>query len=139
MWTASAIACKVRDESALRDLQTWIETQENHRLLLDNALHVNNNHRHDQTILSCLIANKEISITDFGNGFWSSGKESRILDFKKAWLLNGNPIAKENDINSVLARLKKIRSLTFHRYQLILYTWQNYFNCINRSRKTRGR
>jgi hypothetical protein len=76
MWTAGILIVKNSPRSRL-DLNAWISTMSKPWNLFDLPFEIEGmKHRHDQSILSVLIAKNKISMFDLGSGFYSTGIEA---------------------------------------------------------------
>lgn len=89
-------------------LTIWELTMKNPRLLLHPIINFNGRkHRHDQSILSALIARKDIFCNLAGTGFYSLGIESISDSLENSWIFSGDISASPSSM-SITGRLRSI-------------------------------
>jgi len=98
-------------------LQAWENAMGDPRVLLHPIFKTSSNqHRHDQSILSALIAKSEISCCLINEGFYSQGVESNSEHFEDSWIYTGNISSIETQL-----RIGKRLTLVLDHYSRILY------------------
>ena len=120
IFSASAILLDRDNPNCIKAIEKWEEMMQDDRLLLDPLSSIRLRHRHDQSILSCLVAKHEIDISILPKGFYQSGLENGDLKPEHAWLIHGNT---ENQIHKSKAfPVRNLQSYMFHKIQLAIYT-----------------
>ena len=90
LYTAGILIVK-NSELARKYLSVWRDTMNDPRVLMELPFERNSRiHRHDQSVLSILVAKKRIIIEPIGSGFFSNGIESTQSDLKGAWVSTGS-------------------------------------------------
>jgi hypothetical protein len=125
MWTAGILLVKNNIYSK-NNLETWSKAMENPVLLLEPIFGRDSKiHRHDQSILSILIARDQIPVYDLGRGFYSEGLETTTLSKEFAWVETGS-----NKDESLQPRLSKhtlitriLRRLDYQYHQLYKFKY----------------
>jgi hypothetical protein len=116
MWTASLIVINLESPAARDFVEEWRVLASEPKLLVDPLFDFSAKHRHDQSILSCMIANSSLKIRDLGSGLLSNGSESTAIDAKTAVVRHG--------VSDVLRakpthKSKRFFGLLYHKYQLL--------------------
>ena len=115
MWTAGILIVK-NTKSSAEYLTMWSEIMSNPYDLFESPFDPDKSkHRHDQSLLSILIARGDVKIHDLGAGFYSEGIEATSKNIGESWVATGVNIGNPLHISQVgfLARLhREIR----HRY-----------------------
>jgi hypothetical protein len=89
MWTAGILVIK-NSATSREFLHRWLEMMSNPANLFDLPFDKDGNrHRHDQSLLSILIAQGKIQVHDLGSGFYSEGIESTSELCEDAWVSTG--------------------------------------------------
>jgi hypothetical protein len=114
MWTAGILLVKNSDESK-RSLKHWLDSMSKPWNLFDLPFESDGvKHRHDQSVLSILIAKGEMQLLNLGEGFYSEGIEATSNSIEDAWVATGvnlgNPLA-----NSQLSFAMTVRRAIQHR------------------------
>jgi hypothetical protein len=118
MWTASLIGIK-RTSDSMESLRVWRNYVVQPRFLMDPVFSRGKLHRHDQSILSCMVETRMMKIIDLGDGLWSPGLESRASSLEESWVYTGG--ATNNEISQPLHRFRQFRSKIFHKIQLMIF------------------
>jgi hypothetical protein len=128
MISASAILVDKLNKNAREVLAKWNLEIKDDRKLLDPIWVWKLLHRHDQSILSCLVAANKIDISYFLPGIFQTGLDNSGLTPESSWLIHGNL-----DLGSELnpsRKYSKFVSNSFHKYELIRYLLIKYLNNI---------
>lgn len=119
IFSASAILIDSKMGQAIDFLDIWDRSLRDYRLTLDPVFTFNTNHRHDQSVLSCLIATSQINTGKFAQGFYQTGVDNGDQTIDSAWLIHGE--VRSDEYLAISSRLKAWRSLIFHKYELANY------------------
>ena len=117
MFTAGAILINPQAPTVIRDLVNWQRYLANPRLLLDPIFDFKLKHRHDQSILSAMIAAGLINVAPLPDGIYVEAVSVNV-DYEASWLRTKNSQPGKSGISNFIVR---IRSLYFHKMELILY------------------
>jgi hypothetical protein len=123
MWTAGILLVK-NSENAKSDLKRWLNAMSKPWNLFELPFETDGlTHRHDQSVLSILIAKGEIRVFDLGKGFYSEGIEATSKNIEDAWVATGvdpGQLLANGDINfakvlrrAILHRVSKLSKATF--------------------------
>lgn len=128
MWTAGILI--VRNSRKSQDsLRIWLNEMANPLNLFDLPFEPDGKkHRHDQSLLSILVAQKRITIFDLGTGFYSDGIEATSKLVENAWITTGIASA-HSDIperTSILARVRNRANYSKVRISILTF-WFHYF------------
>jgi len=143
LWTAGILVFKKNAES-MKFLSIWERGMLNPKVLFEPIRDFRNTrHRHDQVILSYLIANGSIECVDLGSGFYSNGVEGTSSDLSKSWVATGNldksvPFIELNLIQKLTLRLNySLSIIQFFLYYFFVWPIHriSYFVYLNRSLK----
>lgn len=98
MWTAGILLVK-NSKTAKSSLNKWMDAMSKPWNLFDLPFENDGaNHRHDQSVLSILIAKGEMQVLSLGEGFYSEGIEATSKNIDSAWVATGvnlgKPLAK---------------------------------------------
>lgn len=136
MWTAGLLIIRNSDKTR-EELKLWQDAMSNPLNLFDLPFENNaSRHRHDQSILSILVAQEKVKIYDLGSGFYSEGIESTVDELSLAWISTGVDSRKKNVVPlNMVSRLRNqynYRSIRLTRYTF----WVHYFlrNLLKRKR-----
>lgn len=116
-YSASVILANPLNDSCVPCLMQWRDNLSKPKLLLDPVFTLRRNHRHDQTILSAMIAIGTIKVFDLPEIIYIEGV-SNENDYERAWVRSKKTSKKV--INSLHVFLK-IRSIAFHKWQLVKF------------------
>lgn len=134
MWTAGILLVK-NSEKAKSDLVKWSHAMSKPWNLFELPLEVGGvTHRHDQSVLSILIAKNEIQVFNLGGGFYSEGIESTSPSIEDAWVATGVDFGKppQNDqlsfamklVRAIRHRVSKFSKGTFWVAYLFICIWK---------------
>jgi len=121
--SASAVLIDRENPNAINFLLEWRRSINDLTKLLDPFWSWRMFHRHDQSILSCLIATSAVQVSFFTPGFYQTGINNKNLSPDKAWLTHGEvgtAISKHR-----IDRLDDLKSRIFHKYELGIYLLRN--------------
>jgi hypothetical protein len=110
MWTAGILIVK-NTKSAAEYLTIWSDIMSNPYDLFESPFDPDKTkHRHDQSLLSILIARGDIRIHDLGAGFYSEGIEATSKNLAESWVATGVNIGNPLRISQVgfLTRLCRV-------------------------------
>ncbi len=124
--SASLIVVDTDNQTAKKVILNWTEKIQNLELLLDPFWTLKNNHRHDQSIFSCLVASGEVTIQKMTFGFFQTGLENST-NLVDAWVVHGD-VKSETEFMTI-RKISLIRSYLFHKLELF------YFLLIYKARK----
>lgn len=135
MWTAGILIVK-NSEKSKSFMRLWLSEMAKPASLFELPFEPDGKkHRHDQSLLSILVAQKRIEIFNLGAGFYSEGIESTSKLVEDAWIATGLSTAssellvKSNFINRMRNQIhyRKVRAS-------ILTFWIHYFFNFNSKR-----
>ncbi len=122
---AGSILLDLHNRRSFDFLDTWEKHLLKDRLLLDPFWSFSLNHRHDQSILSCLVAVSEVQVALLPSGFFQTGSVNKSSQ-SEAWLIHGETnILNESKIVSFLSSLK---SRLFHKFELGFFLFHTFFS-----------
>jgi len=116
MWTASLVVINLESPAVQDFVEEWRVLASKPKLLVDPLFDFSAKHRHDQSILSCMIANSSLKIRDLGSGLLSNGSESTAIDAKTAVVRHG---VSDVLIAKPTHKTKKFFGLLYHKFQLL--------------------
>lgn len=94
MWTAGILVVK-NTEIAKDYLNSWLEAMSRPWNLFELPFEPGGaKHRHDQSVLSILIAKGQIQVFNLGEGFYSEGIEATSSSAENAWVATGVNLGK---------------------------------------------
>jgi len=94
MWTAGILLVK-NSEKAKSNLKKWLDSMSKPWNLFDLPFENDGaKHRHDQSVLSILIAKGEMQVLSLGEGFYSEGIEATSKSIDSAWVATGVNLGK---------------------------------------------
>jgi len=121
--SASAVLIDRENLNAINFLTEWNRSIKDLKKLLDPFWSWRMFHRHDQSILSCLIATSAVRVSFFTTGFYQTGLDNKSLVPNKAWLIHGEINTKISKHR--LYRFRELKSKIFHKYELSIYLLKN--------------
>lgn len=124
IFSASAVLIDSQNNQALGFLDAWENALNDYRNILDPVFTLKTNHRHDQSVLSCLIATCRVSTSRFAHGFYQTGVDNGSQTSDSAWLIHGDIQSEPN--KGLKKHFKEFRSFVFHKYELINFILSNF-------------
>ncbi len=122
MWSASLIGFRKHDKELEDFLYRWKDYCSDPKLLIEPLSDLTRRHRHDQSILSCLIAKQEFRVSDLGHGFYSKGPENRNTNPNTRVVIHGE---NREAGKLVLRRIKEMIGFSFHKVSLVVWKIKN--------------
>ncbi len=119
IFSASAVLIDSQNNLALSFLDAWESALRDYRKILDPVFTFKTNHRHDQSVLSCLLATSRVRTSNFAHGFYQTGVDNGNLTSDSAWLIHGDIHSEPNE--GLGSYFKVFRSLLFHKYELVKF------------------
>jgi hypothetical protein len=111
MWTAGILLVK-NSEKAKSHLVKWLHAMSKPWNLFELPFEVGGvTHRHDQSVLSILIAKNEIQVFNLGGGFYSEGIESTSPSMEAAWVATGVNFGKPTPNSELSFVMKLVRAI----------------------------
>jgi hypothetical protein len=136
MWTAGILVVRNSETSRVA-LQLWLNEMARPANLFDLPFEVDGKqHRHDQSILSILVAQKRIEFFDLGMGFFSDGIEATADCLENAWIATGIRTDDESFFqkSNLLTRVRN--QVHYRRNRLSIFTfWLHYLFDFNLKKK----
>jgi len=119
IYSASAIFIDIQSKDAISALVMWDEAIQDPKQLLDPFWSVKLNHRHDQSIISCLVASERIKVGALPLGFYQGGVDNGSVTTSNSWMATGiqTPSASSNSKRHLLY----LKTFLFHKFQLGLF------------------
>ena len=117
-FVASVILLDASNQNALSSMISWKEAMKNHRLLLDPIFTTRQNHRHDQSILNCLVEKGAIYCDELPSNTYIQGV-SPESSYESAWLRT----VRSSTSKTTAANFLKIRSFLFAKIELIKFSF----------------
>lgn len=121
--SASAVLIDRENLNAINFLIEWGRSIKDLNKLLDPFWSWRMFHRHDQSILSCLIATSAVRVSFFTPGFYQTGLNNKSLSANKAWLIHGE--TNTEILKHRFYRFRELESKIFHKYELCIYLLRN--------------
>jgi hypothetical protein len=113
MWTAGILLVK-NSEKAKSDLMKWSHAMSKPWNLFELPFEAGGvRHRHDQSVLSILIAKNEIQVFNLGGGFYSEGIEATSPSIEAAWVATGVNFGKPTLDNQLSFAMKLDRTIRY--------------------------
>ena len=127
MWTAGILLVK-NSEKAKSDLSRWLDSMSKPWNLFELPFEIGAvKHRHDQSVLSILIAKNEIQVCNLGEGFYSEGLESTSQNIEDAWVATGINLGKPVPFNQLGFPMRLQRAIRHRISQFSIGTfWITY-------------
>ena len=128
MWTAGILVVRNSETSRVA-LRLWLEEMAQPANLFDLPFEVDGKlHRHDQSILSILVAKKRINLFNLGTGFFSDGIEATSDGLESAWVATGIKTGDEVQFqkSNFLTRLRNQVHYRRNRISILTF-WLHYF------------
>ena len=127
MWTAGILLVK-NSEKAKSDLVTWLASMSKPWNLFELPFEIGAlKHRHDQSVLSILIAKNAIQVFSLGEGFYSEGIESTSLNIEDAWVATGVNLGKPAPLSEPSFSMRLQRAIRHRTSQFSIGTfWITY-------------
>ena len=130
IFSASVVLVDSQNSRANELLEVWDDSLRDYRMILDPVFTFKTNHRHDQSVLSCLIATSKVRTSKFTQGFYQTGVDNGNLTVESAWLVHGEIRSLGNLAR--ISRFKSWRSFLFHKYELIKFVITNFVSQVFR-------
>jgi hypothetical protein len=130
VYSAGAILVNPENDGCVASLIHWRDKMSIPKLLLDPVFTLRRNHRHDQTIISAMIAKEMIKVSDLPNIIFIEGVSSEV-DYERAWLRSKKT---SNNVTSRFHFFLMIRSFIFHKWELMNF-WLTGIIPLNRRKK----
>ena len=129
--SASLILADSTSAIALKSLDYWENALKNRKLLLDPFWTIKTNHRHDQSVFSCLIATGSVKLCRLRQGFYQTGLNNGHNEIDNAWVIHGSLESKTEKEKLVL--IHTLRSFLFHKVELAFFLLSNHIReVVNR-------
>ncbi len=130
IYSASAIFLDKQSKIAISALKMWEVAIQDYRQLLDPFWSVKLNHRHDQSIISCMIASERIKVGSLPLGFYQGGVDNGDVTISNSWMATG--IEDFAVLSNSRKHLLHLKTFLFHKFQLGLYLFRLRFFGIDR-------
>jgi hypothetical protein len=114
MWTAGILIIK-NTNTARENLTLWSNLMSDPCNLFESPFDPDKSrHRHDQSLLSILIAMNKIKMYNLGPGFYSEGIEATSKNLEDAWIATGVNIGNSPVVSQISIASRTIRAIN-HR------------------------
>jgi hypothetical protein len=130
IFSASVVLVDSQNSRANELLEVWDRALRDYRMILDPVFTFKTNHRHDQSVLSCLIATSKVRTSHFAQGFYQTGVDNGNQTVGSAWLVHGEIRSLSNP--GRISRFNVWRSFLFHKYELVKFIISNFVSPIFR-------
>ena len=115
-----------KNKFTLNFMKEWLEYSQDYRLITDSPNECGllnypefSDHRHDQSILSCLIASSQVQVSFFPPGFFGSGLDNGALKPGDAWIIHGEVEALS--VAKMSQFFSKAKTFIYHKFELGLF------------------
>lgn len=117
--SASLILVDSTSTIALKSLDHWENALNNRKLLLDPFWTIKSNHRHDQSVFSCLVATGSVKLCRLRQGFYQTGLDNGQTEIEEAWIIHGSLESKTK--KETLALIYSLKAFLFHKVDLAVF------------------
>ena len=125
---ASTVLIDCKNANSEEFLNRWDSALSNYRNLLDPFWTIRLNHRHDQSILSCLIASSQVQVSFVPPGFFGSGLDNGALKPGDAWIIHGEVEALS--VAKMSQFFSKAKTFIYHKFELGLFLFMQQLRSI---------
>ena len=119
-FVASVILLDASNRNALSAMIAWKQAMQNYRLLLDPFFTTRQNHRHDQSILNCLVVKNVVRCIELPQITYVEGVSSES-SYESAWLRT----VRNSTPRTMRSSILKMRSTIFAKFELFKFIVHN--------------
>jgi len=113
---ASVILLDTSNRIALSAMISWKQAMQDYKLLLDPFFTTRQNHRHDQSILNCLVVKNAVQCSELPQTTYVEGVSSES-SYESAWLRT----VRNSTPRTIRSSILKIRSTIFAKFELFRF------------------